>query len=155
MRRLLIVLVLVVAGLTTASVAGAATTTTRTTFVAVLSADTVADCDTVPTGATGVAIVTVNQDQTLSYRLIVANLDDVISAHIHFGGPGDTGGIAAGLFDAGGVPVDANGVLATGTIDDPELAAALLAGDPFYVNVHTTDCAAGALRGQLMLAGPG
>ena len=154
MRRLLLVLVLVVAGLTTASAAGAATTT-RATFVAVLSADTVAGCDTVPAGAAGVAIVTVNQDQTLSYRLIVANLDEVISAHIHFGGPGDTGGIAAGLFDAGGVPVDADGVLATGTIDDPVLAAALLAGEPFYVNVHTTDCAAGALRGQLMLAGPG
>jgi hypothetical protein len=153
MRRLLVVLLLVLAGLMTASVAGA-DTTTRTTFVAVLRADTVAGCDTVPTGATGVAIVTVNEDQSLSYRLIVANLDDVISAHIHFGGPGETGGIAAGLFDAGGVPVDADGVLATGTIDDPVLAAALLAGDPFYVNVHTTDCEAGALRGQLMLAGP-
>jgi hypothetical protein len=153
MRRLLIVLLLVVAGLTTVSVAGAATTTS-TTFVAVLSADTVTGCDTI---ATGVAIVTVNEDLTLSYRLIVANLDDVISAHIHFGGPGETGGIAAGLFDAGGVPVDADGVLATGTINDRDLAAALLAGDPFYVNVHTNtsdECALGAVRGQLMLAGP-
>jgi hypothetical protein len=90
--------------------------------------------------------MTLNEDPTLSYRLIGANLDGVMLAHIHFGGPGQTSGVAAGLFDAGGVPVDANGVLATGTIDDPELVAALLAEDPFYVNVHMTDCAAGAVR---------
>ncbi len=63
-------LVLLTAGLATASVARAATTT-PTTFVAVLSADTVTGCDT---NATGVAIVTVNEDQKISYRLIVANL---------------------------------------------------------------------------------
>jgi CHRD domain len=144
--RKFFILVLVVAGLATASVAGASTTTT---FVAVLSADTVAGCET---SARGVAKLTVTGEDTVEYRLIVAGLDNVISAHIHLGGPGETGPIVATLFDAGGGSVDVDGLLAKGTITDPVLVSGLLGGTSYYVNVHTTECPAGALRGQVVPA---
>jgi hypothetical protein len=155
MRRLLAVLVLVIAGLTTATVAGAATSTT---FVAVLSP--VAGC---PTNGRGVAIVTVTEEGTVEYRLIVANLENVTAAHIHrgstAGGVGLPGAVAF-LYEAT-TPVDVHDkvVLASGTITatvEPdlsveELAAELLAGTSFYVNVHTTECPSGALAGDLLL----
>jgi len=155
MRRLLAVLVLVIAGLTTATVAGAATSTT---FVAVLSP--VAGC---PTDGRGVAIVTVTEEGTLEYRLIVANLENVTAAHIHRGsvasGP-STAGAVAFLYETT-TPVDVHDkvVLASGTITatvEPdltveELAAELLGGTSFYVNVHTTECPSGALAGDLLL----
>jgi hypothetical protein len=157
MRRLLAILVLVIAGLTTASVAGAATTTT---FVAVLSP--APGCET---NGRGVAIVTVTEEGTLEYRLIVANLENVTAAHIHEGST--TGGVglpgAVAHLYAATSPVDVHDrvVLASGTITDADLigitledlTSELLAGDPFYVNVHTEDCPTGALAGDLLLQG--
>jgi CHRD domain len=164
MRRVLAILVLVIAGLTIASVAGAATSTT---FVAVLSP--VAGC---PTNGRGVAIVTVTEEETVEYRLIVANLEDVTAAHIHLGttaGGVSTAGGVAFLYQATS-PVDVHDkvVLASGTItaDDligitlEDLRAGLLNGTSFYVNVHTstpddlTDtCEEGAIAGDLLLQG--
>jgi hypothetical protein len=155
MRRLLAILVLVIAGLTTASVAGAAT---KTTLVAVLS-----PAPGCPTSGRGVAIVTVTEEGTVEYRLIVANLENVTAAHIHRGST--TGGVGlpgavAFLYEATS-PVDVHDrvVLASGTITatvEPdltvdELAAELTGGSSFYVNVHTTECPTGALAGDLLL----
>jgi hypothetical protein len=156
MRRLLAVLVLVIAGFTTASVAGAATSTS-TTLVAVLSP--VAGCGS----GRGVAIVTVTEDGTVEYRLVVANLENVTAAHIHRStGDVSTVGAVAFLYEATS-PVDVHDkvVLASGTITatvEPglsveELAAELLGGTSFYVNVHTTQCPQGAIAGDLLLKG--
>ncbi len=155
MRRLLAILVLVIAGLTTATVAGAAT---KTTLVAVLS-----PAPGCPTSGRGVAIVTVTQEGTVDYRLIVANLENVTAAHIHrTTGTVSTAGAVAFLYEATS-PVDVHDrvVLASGTITDAdligitldELTSELLAGNPFYVNVHTEDCPTGALAGDLLLQG--
>jgi CHRD domain len=158
MRRLLAVLVLVIAGLTTASVAGAATSTT---FVAVLSpVSPVGDCSS----GQGVAVVTVTEEGTVEYRLVVANLENVTAAHIH------RGSVAGGASTAGGVaflynatsPVDVHDkvVLASGTLtaDDligitlEDLTDELLNGaSSFYVNVHTSQCPEGAIAGDLLL----
>ena len=154
MRRLLAILVLVIAGLTTASVAGAATSTT---LVAVLSP--VAGCGS----GHGVAIVTVTEEGTVEYRLVVANLENVTAAHIHRStGDVSTAGAVAFLYEATS-PVDVHDqvVLASGTITatvEPdlsveELAAELLGGTSFYVNVHTTQCPQGAIAGDLLLQG--
>ena len=153
MRKLLAILVLAIAGLAITSVAGAATSTT---FVAVLSP--VADC---PTSGRGVAIVTVTDEGTLEYRLVAANLQNVTAAHIH---RSSTGGGVAFLYHATS-PVDVHGrvVLDSGTITvadlmEPtltvgQLAAELLAGTSFYVNVHTTECPNGAISGELLVKG--
>jgi hypothetical protein len=100
----------------------------------------------------GQATFKLSKDGTaLDYRLNVANIDNVIAAHIHVGAQGTNGPVVAFLFGAvppGGGP--SNGVLATGTITGASLTGPL-AGQPLsaliaeiragntYVNVHTND----------------
>ena len=104
------------------------------------------------TKAAGNAVFHLSEDGTaLSYRLIVANIDNVVQSHIHVGPPGENGPVVAflyGLVAAGGGTE--NGVLATGTITAANLIGPL-AGEPLsalvdeinagnaYVNVHTND----------------
>jgi len=88
---------------------------------------------------------------SLDYKLIVANLDNPVAAHIHLGPPGVNGPVVAFLFGpAAPGEGTANGVLRTGTITAANLVGPL-AGQPFsalvdalnsgnaYVNVHTND----------------
>ena len=125
------------------------------------------------TQARGVATFKLSQDGTeLSYKLIVANIENVVAAHIHLGAAGTNGGVVVFLYGdapAGGGRTD--GVLAEGTITEADLINAL-AGQPLsalidamesgnaYVNVHTNDGVAptntgpgdfpgGEIRGQI------
>lgn len=104
------------------------------------------------TSARGSATFEVSSDGTqITYRLIVANIENVVASHIHVGAAGTNGPVVAFLFGtapAGGGRVD--GVLATGTITAANLVGPL-AGQPLsallsamqagnaYVNVHTND----------------
>ena len=104
------------------------------------------------THATGNAVFKLSEDGTeLSYRLIVANIDNVVQAHIHIGPPGVSGPVVAFLYGpapaAGGRE---SGVLSTGTITAANLVGPLT-GQPLsalvaqidagnaYVNVHTNN----------------
>jgi hypothetical protein len=125
------------------------------------------------TNAQGQAIFHLSKDGTkLNYKLIVANIENVVQAHIHLGQPGVNGNIVVflyGLVPPGGGRT--NGVLAEGTITSDELINDL-AGQPLstlidqmaagntYVNVHTNDGVAppntgpgdfpgGEIRGQI------
>ncbi|MFE5672363.1 CHRD domain-containing protein [Agromyces sp. NPDC056523] len=142
-----------------------------TTYTAHLSA-----ADEVPTNvslAHGQVVLKLSSDGTeLEYRLIVANLDNPVAAHIHLSPEGVNGPVVAFLFGpaapAGG---QTSGVIATGTITADDLVGPL-AGQPLsvlidaiedgnaYVNVHTNDgdpstsggpgdIPAGEIRGQL------
>jgi hypothetical protein len=124
-----------------------------TTFVAVLSAENeVPGCPAgEESGARGVAIVQVHEETgEIRYRVVATKLPGTIAgspgAHIHVGAAGDMGPVVQPLELTG----RETGVVATGTAINPALAEAILA-DPanYYVNVHTTVCPAGAVRGQL------
>jgi hypothetical protein len=110
--------------------------------------------------------------QSLEYKLIVANIENVVAAHIHLGARGVNGPVVVFLYGpapAGGGRTD--GVLAQGTITAEKLIGPL-AGKPLsglinamragnaYVNVHTNDGVAptdtgpgdfpgGEIRGQI------
>ena len=77
---------------------------------------------TVPeTRAHGVAQFRLSNDgTTLTYRLVVANIDDVLMAHIHLGEPGADGPVVSWLYPSAPppqlIPGTTQGVLATGTI---------------------------------------
>ena len=125
----------------------------RTTFVAQLSAENeVPGCPPgVESGANGVAIVRIDAATgEISYRVVATHLPGTIAgspgAHTHFGAAGERGPIVQDFALTG----LGSGVVATGTTTNQELAAAILA-DPanYYVNVHTTACPGGAVRGQL------
>jgi len=104
------------------------------------------------TRAQGQVILHVAPDgESIDYRLIATNIDNVVQAHIHVGAAGTNGPIVAflyGLVPAGGGRQ--TGVLATGTITAANLIGPLL-GHPLsdlideirsgnaYANVHTND----------------
>ena len=127
------------------------------------------------TRARGVALFFMNDDGTFDFKLIVANIRNVVAAHIHCGSPTVAGPVGVTLFSGaapGGGRFD--GILAEGTATAPDagnacgwtdLAQVITAmnGPDTYVNVHTNDGVAptntgpgdfpgGEIRGQLMVA---
>lgn len=94
----------------------------------------------------------------LDYRLNVANIEDVTAAHIHCAPDGVNGPVGVTLFS--GDPVSPDGILAEGTVTEPDadngcgwssledVLNAIQASEA-YVNVHTLAHPAGEIRGQI------
>jgi hypothetical protein len=163
MRRT--ILLITVLGLALAPSASA-----KDNFVATLSGDEEVPARDTP--AVGVAKFKLSKDgSALSFKVNVANIQNVFAAHIHCGAVGVNGPIGVTLF--GGAPAGGrvNGTLAEGAITAPDpgnacgwadLAAVLAAIESgnTYVNVHTNDGVAppntgpgdfpgGEIRGQI------
>lgn len=120
----------------------------------------------VDTQAQGQAIFQVSRDGTsASYKLIVANIENVTQAHIHCCAPvGANAGVAVWLYPSGPpaqlIPGRTQGVLAEGVITAANFVGPL-AGQLFsrlldeirlgrtYVNVHTSQFPGGEIRGQI------
>ena len=111
----------------------------------------------VETLAQGQAVFQLSKDgRELSYKLIVANIDDVFAAHIHSGGPGVNGGVIVTLYGGGLIEGRFSGVLAQGVITESslgeaafaDLIAQIMSGNT-YVNVHTLANPGGEVRGQI------
>jgi hypothetical protein len=117
------------------------------------------------TRAQGQAIFQLSKDGTeLSYKLIVANIENVTMAHIHLAPRGQNGPVVVWLYPEGPPPQlisgRFNGVLAEGVITEADLVGPL-AGASFddfiaeiragktYVNVHTSQFPPGEVRGQI------
>ena len=120
---------------------------------------------------TGVFLGIIDNDETaINYQLFYTDLQGatVLFAHIHFGKPGESGGVVAFLCGGGGKPAcPAAGSLIAGTITADNVQALagqnLAAGDMgafvrairsgfTYVNVHTNVFPGGELRGQIKSA---
>ncbi|MGH9715520.1 MAG: CHRD domain-containing protein [Candidatus Acidiferrales bacterium] len=119
----------------------------------------------IDTPAHGTATFTLSKSgKSLSYRISVTDIDDVSMAHIHIGSAGQAGPVAVWLYPSH-PPARVkkgkfSGVLARGTITASRLRGPLKgktigdlvqdikSGDA-YVNVHTTQHPAGAIRGQI------
>lgn len=117
--------------------------------------------------AQGQAIFQLNKDSTeLSYKLIVANLDSVMAAHIHISPAGSNGGVVAFLYPTAPPPNSllisgtTNGILAEGVITAANLRGSLsgkklsaliakMSAGNAYVNVHTKTFPGGEIRGQI------
>lgn len=147
-RRLLVALTVAAVSVTLA--AASVSAASPTTYVATLSG-----AQEVPPRATparGTAVFQLSADGTeLSYRLIVANIHNVVASHIHLGPAEVNGPVVAFLYGsvpAGGGRID--GVIATGIITADDLVGPLagqslsalsdaLDSGNAYVNVHTND----------------
>ena len=100
----------------------------------------------------------------LSYRLIAANIENILQAHIHLAPAGVNGSVVAWMYPSAPpatlIPGRFDGVLAKGTISAANLVGPL-AGHPLadlvaamqsggtYVNVHTVQYPGGEIRGQI------
>ena len=95
----------------------------------------------------GTAVITLTPggDQ-ICWSLQVADLTSpAVAAHIHVGAVGEPGPVVVPL-----TPPDASGTSQGCTTVDPALVDAIIANPAnYYVNVHTVDFPAGAIRGQL------
>lgn len=89
----------------------------------------------------GIALLYVDAAaSSISWDITVLNIDLPIRAdHIHIG--------AAGI--AGPVRIDFGGALVGGPLVDADVLALLASPTDYYVNVHTENFPAGAVRGQL------
>jgi hypothetical protein len=99
-----------------------------------------------PDGA-GRALVRLSGDQAC-FLLKWSRITAPVAAHIHVGRRGVPGGIVVGFF-MGQLPDTLNAVAGCAPAD-PAVVDAIVA-DPrgYYVNIHTADFPAGAIRGQL------
>lgn len=119
----------------------------------------------VNTRGQGEAIFQLSDNGTvLSFRLNVANTDNIQMAHIHIGAKGQSGPIAAWLYPSAPpavtIPGRFDGTLASGNITAANLIGPLQ-GQPLsalidqiksgnaYVNVHTSQHPDGEIRGQI------
>lgn len=119
----------------------------------------------VETLAQGQAIFKLNKTgDELSYRLIAANIEDVVQSHIHLAPAGVNGPVVVWLYPSAPparlIPGRFDGVLAEGTITAADLVGPM-AGQPLsvlldamnagntYVNVHTLANPGGEIRGQI------
>jgi hypothetical protein len=141
-----------------------ATTGQNRNFVASLSGG-----EEVPandSAAAGQTVLRLSKDGTeLHYKLVVANITDVMAAHIHLAPAGANGGVVVWLYPPDGppgelIPGRTQGILAQGTITEANLTGALagatlddlvqeMVDGNAYVNVHTTAFPGGEIRGQI------
>jgi hypothetical protein len=163
MKRTAIILMLVAGLLLMTMPAGWAGVDADRNFAAHLSGrEEVPPADT---KATGQATFQLSRDGTeLSFRLNVANIENITQAHIHLAPAGANGGVVVWLYPDGPpaqlIPGRTQGTLAKGTITADDLVGALAgaalddlveemkAGNA-YVNVHTSQFPGGEIRGQI------
>jgi LPXTG-motif cell wall-anchored protein len=140
-RVMSLVLVFLVAGAATAGADNHAGN-----FTADLSGENAVGDPGDPDG-TGSATVGINLDTSQVCFTITSNgIDQVVAAHIHEGGADVAGGVVVD-FDW-----PTNRAAGGGCVIADAAVAAAIAADPsgYYVNVHTAEFAAGAIRGQLV-----
>ena len=113
----------------------------------------------VETNAQGQATFAFDEGSTeLEFELRVANIEDVVAAHVHCAPDGVNGPVGVTLFSGG--PVSPDGTLAEGTLDAPdednecgwgdlEDVRTAMENGYAYVNVHTVDNPPGEIRGQV------
>lgn len=156
MRRLGIAFSTVILTFAVMGIAATADPPAPTTFVAVLSADEeVPHCAAATNASRGLAVFHVTDEArgTVKWHLVANNLPGTdIAAHIHMAPKGVAGGILQPLpFTA----TSENGVIGMGSFKNAALVAAIRAHpENFYVNVHSTVCPRGVIRGQLDEHGP-
>jgi len=95
----------------------------------------------------GTASITVNVGQRrVCWDIDTSHLGTITRGHIHKAPAGTAGAIVVGFFEA--TAVDLHGCTTT-DVDRALLTDIIQHPQDYYVNVHTSDFAAGAIRGQL------
>jgi CHRD domain len=157
-RRAVVLAVALVSGLAllAAPAAAAGASTSRTSGKATRLAVTLSGANEVPgpgdPDGRGKAVVRLS-GTTACYLLEWSGIGAPTAAHIHQGGAGVAGPVVVPFFQPGTNAASLPGTLSSvaGCVDvDPALAGRIAASPrDWYVNIHTADFAAGAIRGQL------
>src|SRR5437867_4774944 len=156
MRRLSVALATAALTFAAMGIAAVADAPPPTTFVAVLNADEeVPHCAAATDASRGLAVFHVTDEATgtVEWKLVANNLPGTpVAAHIHLAPKGTAGTVVQPLPPT---PGEENGVIGEGTFTNKALLTAVrLNPQNYYVNVHSTVCGAGVIRGQLDEHGP-
>ncbi len=146
MSRLPIILCMLVALLASP---GATVRADNANYTAHLTGDQEVQAVPVETRAQGQAILRLNDDGTVYYKLIVANITNVKAAHIHVAPEGQNGPVLVGLYSNPSGIGRYSGILAEGRFTPTEAFLEALEAGNLYFNVHTTQYPAGEIRGQV------
>ena len=156
MKKFCVLLALVALPILLVPTAASAGTKAPTKFVVVMkAADEVPLCEPATNAARGTATFRITDATAgdVKFKLVANNLPgDITAAHIHQAAKGVPGAIVQPLALTAGA---SNGVIGKGTFTNPGLVQALQA-DPaaYYVNVHSSVCTSGVIRGQFGDQGP-
>lgn len=137
-------------GLTASLALAGVATAAETTLTAELAGVTEGESPGDPDGSGTATIVIDPAAGTACWELSAEGIGPVLQSHIHVGAEGESGDVV--------VPLDVDGFEGTseGCIDPMEDAAVLqeIVDSPagYYVNLHTEEFPAGAIRGQLAAA---
>src|SRR5690554_321141 len=149
MRKLLTVLAMAALAVAATTVASADSHFVDSAFDARLSGEN--EVPAVSTEGSGYVVVEVAEDgASIDYRLYATGMADVTMAHIHVGAEGENGPPVVFLFGPEDPGVMADGLLASGTIEEADLIEEpgvfdgtmsqlieLIEAGEAYVNVHT------------------
>jgi hypothetical protein len=136
---ILLILVLVIVGVTL--MVSAAPPNAGRTYTVELSGANEVPGPGDPDGS-GVAVVTLNPGLgTACWEISYENIGTPFAAHIHVGTADQSGGVVVPLFP----PVESG----CGPADPAIILEILRNPEGYYVNVHTPEFGAGAIRGQL------
>jgi hypothetical protein len=143
------------------AVTGTVSASGKRTFTAHLTAE----APGVETQAVGQAIFKVSRDgQSVDYKIIVAQLDDITMAHIHWKPGGGDAPPVVWLLPSGPpptlIPGTTNGILVQGTFTAADFVGnlagqsvsdllAIFRSGESYVNVHTVEYPGGEIRGDI------
>jgi hypothetical protein len=157
-RRAVVLAVALVSGLAllAAPAAAAGASTSRTSGKVTRLAATLSGANEVPgpgdPDGRGKAVVRLS-GTTACYLLEWSGIGAPTAAHIHQGGAGVAGPVVVLFFQPGTNAASLPGTLSSvaGCVDVAPALAGRIAASPrdWYVNIHTADFAAGAIRGQL------
>lgn len=136
-----------VASLTLAGVVQAA----ETTFTAELAGVTEGDNPGNPDGSGSASVVLDPETGEACWDLTAEDIGPVLQSHIHVGAADVSGGVVVPL-DVDGFDGTSEGC--TSDVDADVLQAVIDDPAGYYVNLHTEDFPAGAIRGQLAAGAP-
>jgi hypothetical protein len=156
MRKVVLLAVVAVGAFALVAATALADQPAPRTFVAVLTAeDEVPRCAPAGNDARGVAVFRVVDEAAglVRYKLVANNIPgNTTAAHIHLAPKGTPGGVIQPLPFT---PGEEQGVIGEGTFTNPALLAEIRANPQnYYVNLHSTVCGPGVIRGQLDEHGP-
>lgn len=100
----------------------------------------------------GTANFKLYDDSTLNFNISVSNLkgsDQLTVAHIHTGGPVETGSPIITLVDNSSVKFQGSSASGTIKLNSTQFNSIKGEAENFYVNVHSTEYPLGLVRGQL------
>ena len=138
------------ASLATAGVASAKNTQLAATMSGAQEVPGPGDADGAGTAEIDVKTKPGKKKAKVCFLLTWTAIDQAIAAHIHEGAQGTDGAVVVPLFET-----PAASTTATGCVKTKAKTAKRIAKGPggFYVNIHTADFPAGAIRGQLTAQG--